>query len=178
MPEVPLNAAGRPRSPGTLPGLHAGRSPRNTGRRPPTVAELVAVIRHAGTGLHAARLRALIVVLWRAYASTRPSRSARRTSIGGAARCSCVAARALAVVRSAWTTGLGSSFSYLQGIDGTEIIDTDGRRPPMVPVDAALHLRRRGAVRPRSEATGGALVIQGAASGATTPIISPMPTER
>src|SRR3954447_16786488 len=33
---------------------------------PPTVAEIVAVMQHAGSGLHAARLRALIVVLWRA----------------------------------------------------------------------------------------------------------------
>jgi hypothetical protein len=33
---------------------------------PPTVAEIVAVMRHAGTGLRAARLRALSVVLWRA----------------------------------------------------------------------------------------------------------------
>lgn len=70
MPEVLLDAAGRPRSPATLPGSHAGRSPRNKGQRypadPPTVAEIVAVMRHAGTGLHAARLRALIVVLWRA----------------------------------------------------------------------------------------------------------------
>jgi integrase len=70
MPEVLLDAAGRPRSPATLPGFHAGRSPRNKGQRypadPPTVAEIVAVMRHAGTGLHAARLRALIVVLWRA----------------------------------------------------------------------------------------------------------------
>jgi integrase len=70
MPEVLLDAAGRPRSPATLPGFHAGRSPRNKGQRypadPPTVAEIVAVMRYAGTGLHAAPLRALIVVLWRA----------------------------------------------------------------------------------------------------------------
>jgi integrase len=70
MPELLLDAAGRPRSPATLPGFHAGRWPRNKGQRypadPPTVAEIVAVMRHAGTGLHAARLRALIVVLWRA----------------------------------------------------------------------------------------------------------------
>lgn len=54
----------------TVPGFHAGRSPRNKGRRypadPPTVVEIVAVMRHAGPGLHAARLRALNVVLWRA----------------------------------------------------------------------------------------------------------------
>jgi hypothetical protein len=56
MSEVCLDAAGRARSPATLPGFHAGRSPRNKGRRypadPHTVAEIVAVMRHAGTGLH------------------------------------------------------------------------------------------------------------------------------
>jgi integrase len=70
MPEVLLDAAGRPSSLATVPGFHVGRSPRNKGQRypadPPTVAEIVAVMRHAGSGLHAARLRALIVVLWRA----------------------------------------------------------------------------------------------------------------
>ena len=70
MPEVLLDAAGRPRSPATLPGFRAGRSPRNKGQRypadPPTVAEIVAVMRHAGTGPYGSRLRALIVVLWRA----------------------------------------------------------------------------------------------------------------
>ena len=49
---------------------HAGRAPRNKGQRdpadPPTVAEFVAVMGHGGAGLHAARLRALVVVLWRA----------------------------------------------------------------------------------------------------------------
>jgi hypothetical protein len=64
MPTVLLDAAGRPRSPATLPGFRAGRSPRNKGQHypadPPTVAEIVAAMRHAGTGLHAARLRALI----------------------------------------------------------------------------------------------------------------------
>lgn len=65
-----LDAAGHPRQPVTLPGYHAGRPPRNKGRRfpadPPTVEEIVAVMRAAGTGTDAARLRALVVVLWRA----------------------------------------------------------------------------------------------------------------
>jgi site-specific recombinase XerD len=65
-----LDSAGRRRSPATLPGYHAGRPPRNKGQRypadPPTVEEIVAVMRHAGAGRHGARLRALIVVLWRA----------------------------------------------------------------------------------------------------------------
>ena len=70
MPEVLLDAAGRPRSPATVAGYHAGRSPRNKGQRypadPPTVSEIVAVMRHAGSDVYGARLRALIVVLWRA----------------------------------------------------------------------------------------------------------------
>lgn len=65
-----LDAAGHPRAGVTQPGYHAGRPPRNKGRRfpadPPTVEEIVAVMRAAGPGPDGARLRALIVVLWRA----------------------------------------------------------------------------------------------------------------
>jgi site-specific recombinase XerD len=65
-----LDAAGRPRSPATLPGYHSGRPPRNKGLRypadPPRVEEIVAVMRQAGDGVHGARMRGLIVVLWRA----------------------------------------------------------------------------------------------------------------
>jgi site-specific recombinase XerD len=67
---VLFDAAGRPRSPATLPGYHAGRPPRNKGMRypadPPTVDEIVAVIRHTSGGRHGWRARAMIVVLWRA----------------------------------------------------------------------------------------------------------------
>ncbi len=70
MAEVLLDAAGRRRSPATMPGFHAGRPPRNKGVRypadPPTVEEIVAVMRQAGDGPHGRRLRALIAVLWRA----------------------------------------------------------------------------------------------------------------
>jgi site-specific recombinase XerC len=65
-----LDAAGRRRSPATMPGYHAGRPPRNKGIRypadPPTVDEIVAVMRHASDDCHGWRLRAMIVVLWRA----------------------------------------------------------------------------------------------------------------
>lgn len=48
----PLDAAGRPRSPATMPGYHAGRPPRNKGicypADPPRVEEIVAVMRQAG----------------------------------------------------------------------------------------------------------------------------------
>src|SRR4051794_30035311 len=70
MGEVLLDAAGRRRSPATMPGFHAGRPPRNKGRRypadPPSVEEIVAVMRAAGDRRHGCRVRALIVVLWRA----------------------------------------------------------------------------------------------------------------
>jgi integrase len=68
MSECPLDAAGRRRSPATLPGFHAGRPPRNKGMRypadPPTVEEIVAVMRAAGETIYGRRLRGLIVVLW------------------------------------------------------------------------------------------------------------------
>jgi integrase len=67
---VLLDAAGRRRSPATLPGYHAGRPPRNKGIRypadPPTIDEIVAVMRHTADDRHGWRLRAMIVVLWRA----------------------------------------------------------------------------------------------------------------
>jgi integrase len=70
MSELLLDAAGRRRSPATLPEFHAGRPPRNKGMRypadPPTIEEIVAVMRHAGDSVHGRRLRGLIVVLWRA----------------------------------------------------------------------------------------------------------------
>jgi site-specific recombinase XerD len=70
MSELPLDAAGRRRSPVTLPEFHAGRPPRNKGIRypadPPTVEEIIAVMRAAGDAVHGRRLRGLIVVLWRA----------------------------------------------------------------------------------------------------------------
>ena len=64
-----LDSAGRRRSPATLPGYHAGRVPRNKGIRypadPPTVEEIIAVMREVGPDRHGARLRGLIAVLWR-----------------------------------------------------------------------------------------------------------------
>lgn len=69
-PQQSLDAAGRRRSPATLPGHHAGHAPANKGRRypadPPPVDEIVAVMRQAGDDRHGRRLRAVIIVLWRA----------------------------------------------------------------------------------------------------------------
>jgi site-specific recombinase XerC len=65
-----LDAAGRRRSPATMPGYHAGRAPRNKGIRypadPPAVDEIVAVMRQTTEDRHGWRVRAMIVVLWRA----------------------------------------------------------------------------------------------------------------
>jgi integrase len=70
MSELLLDAAGRRRSPVTLPEFHAGRPPRNKGMRypadPPTIEEIVTVMRRAGDRAHGHRLRGPIVVLWRA----------------------------------------------------------------------------------------------------------------
>jgi site-specific recombinase XerD len=70
MSELLLDRAGRPRSPATMPGFHAGRPPRNKGLRypadPPKIEEIIAVMRAAGDCAHGRRLRGLIVILWRA----------------------------------------------------------------------------------------------------------------
>ena len=62
--------AGRRRSPATTSSFHQGLSPRNKGLRyppdPPTVEEIIAVMRAAGDGPEGVRLRGVIVVLWRA----------------------------------------------------------------------------------------------------------------
>jgi hypothetical protein len=54
-----LDAAGRRRSPATLPGYRRGSVPRNKGRRypahPPRVEEIIAVMRIAGDDVHGAR---------------------------------------------------------------------------------------------------------------------------
>src|SRR5438105_2560982 len=65
-----LDAAGRRRSPATTPSCRTGLAPRNKGQRypadPPSVDEIVAVMRQAGHDRHGHRLNALIVVVWRA----------------------------------------------------------------------------------------------------------------
>jgi len=71
MEPVPLlDRTGRRRSPATLSSFHVGRPPRNRGRRyppdPPTVEEIIAVMRAAGEQPEGVRLRGVIVVLWRA----------------------------------------------------------------------------------------------------------------
>jgi integrase len=65
-----FDTTGRKRSPAATPGYRAGCPPANKGARypadPPKVEEIIAVMRQAGTGIHADRVRGLIAVLWRA----------------------------------------------------------------------------------------------------------------
>lgn len=65
-----LDAAGHRRSSATMPGYHRGRPPRNKGEQhpadQPTIEEIVAVMRIVGDRPEGHRLRALIMLLWRA----------------------------------------------------------------------------------------------------------------
>jgi integrase len=87
-----LDAAGRRRSPATMPGYLCGRSPKNRGMRypadPPRAEEIIAVMRAAGANAYGLRLRALIAVIWRgglriseALALTESDVDARRGSV-------------------------------------------------------------------------------------------------
>jgi hypothetical protein len=62
-----IDAAGRRRSPATIPGYLAGRAPRNKGMQyppdPPRPEEIVLVMRQAGQDRHGLRIRALTAVL-------------------------------------------------------------------------------------------------------------------
>jgi site-specific recombinase XerD len=70
MESLPLDAAGHRRSPATTPGYHRGRPPRNKSEQypadPPTIEEIIAVMRIVGDRADGHRLRALVVLLWRA----------------------------------------------------------------------------------------------------------------
>jgi integrase len=70
MSEDLLDCLGRRRSPAARSAFHTGRPPANRGLHypadPPPVEEIIGVMRAAGTGAYADRLRAMIVVLWRA----------------------------------------------------------------------------------------------------------------
>jgi integrase len=142
-----LDAAGRRRSPATIPGFHAGRSPRNKGLRypvdPPTVTEIVAVMQIVGDRLHGRRLRGLVAVLWRAGLridealvlwrfAPHQLRHAHAVEIarGGVPL--------IVIQRQLGYSHLGITSVYLQGIDdNAEIIETvHARRAPMIPVSA------------------------------------------
>src|SRR5919205_576802 len=98
MTELLLDAGGRRRSPATMPGFHTRRPPRKGGHRypadPPTVEEIVAVMRAAGDGRHGGRVRGLIVVLWRAGLRIHEALALNESDLDHlAGHCSCPAAR-------------------------------------------------------------------------------------
>jgi integrase len=70
MSELLLDAAGRRRSPATLPQFTPVARRATNGQRypadPPTTEDVVAVMRRAVDGAHGRRLCGLIIVLWRA----------------------------------------------------------------------------------------------------------------
>ena len=117
MQSVLYDAAGHHRSPVTMPGFHEGRAPRNKGRRypadPPTVEEIIAVMRQAGSGLEGARLRALFVILWRAGLRIGEALDLAETDLDArVVRCWCVAVRVAGVVRSGWIAGRGHRWMH------------------------------------------------------------------
>ena len=114
MESLLLDAARHRRSPATTPGYHHGRAPRNKGLRypadPPTIEEIIAVMRAAGDEADGARLRALIVICGaQACGSAKRLPRPRPTSTVRAGRCSFAAARAAADARSAWAAGMEST---------------------------------------------------------------------
>jgi integrase len=85
-----LDAAGRRRSPATTPGFRAGIAPGNKGQTypadPPTVDEIVAVMRQVGDNRHGHRVTALIVVLWRAGLRIQEALSLTENDLDGSFR--------------------------------------------------------------------------------------------
>jgi hypothetical protein len=117
METVLLDRIGRRRSPATMPGCHVGRPPRNKGQRypadPPPVEEIIRVIRTAGDGPAADRLRGLIVVLWRSGLRISEALALAESDLDrGRGAIRCAAARAASAARSAWTTGAGNNSTH------------------------------------------------------------------
>lgn len=90
MESLLLDAAGPSRSPATMPGYHQGRAPRNKGLRypadPPTIEEIVAVMRSAGDRADSSAARADRDPLAGGIADQRSTRS-RRDRPGPRTRC-------------------------------------------------------------------------------------------
>jgi hypothetical protein len=149
-----LDVAGHRRSPVTMPGYHQGRPPKNKGLRfpadPPTVEEIIAVMSATGNGADGARLRALIIVLWRAGLRISEALDLAETDLDRSPRC-CRGAR-----REGRPASRGRHGPL--GVGSVDLVPGDSRVPAC-----------RGAVlchpRPhRREALGGLRGAQAAAS--------------
>ena len=116
MTELLLDAAGRRRSPATMPDSTpaARRATRASATRPTRRRSRRSSRSCAppATASTAGGCAALIVVLWRAGLRIHEALALAEPDLdAAAARCSSAAARAAAAARSAWTTGRGSSWS-------------------------------------------------------------------
>jgi integrase len=115
MDSIPLlDRAGRRRSPATTSSFHRGVPPRNKGLRyppdPPTVEEIVAVMRAGGDGPDGVRLRGVIIVLWRAGLRISEALALTETDLDQRpGRCWSAQGRAGSAGRSGWTIGRGST---------------------------------------------------------------------
>jgi integrase len=148
MESVPLlDCAGRRRSPATPSGFHQGRSPRNKGLRyppdPPTVEEIITVMRTAGDDPDGLRLRGVIVLLWRAGLRISEALALAESDLDPA-RGAVLVRRGKGAngVRSGWTAGHGSTSSRgspsVQACRSARCSACCGDRP------AAGHARRPG----------------------------------
>jgi len=130
---------------------------------PPTVEDIILVMRQAGDRTHGLRLRGLIVVLWRAglriseaLALAESDLDQTRGAILVRRVCGAFAPHQLrhahavemaregvplnVIQRQLDHANLGITSVYLEGIDNVEIIDTvRARRAPMIPASAGLH---------------------------------------
>jgi integrase len=100
-----------------MPGHHLGRPPRNKGRRypadPPTVEEIVAVMRCAGPTIYGLRTRALIVLLWRAGLRISEALALAESDFDSATGSVLVRrGKAASVVKWAWTAGPGNRSNH------------------------------------------------------------------
>lgn len=113
MESVLLDAAGRRRSPATMPGYHGGRPPRKGLRYPadpPSVEEIVAVMRATKDGANGARLRALVIVLWRAGLRISEALALAESDLDPARGAILVRrGKAASVARSGWIAGRANS---------------------------------------------------------------------
>ena len=149
-----LDITGRVRSPAATPGHRAGCAPPNKGQRypadPPTVEEIILVMREAGPGRYADRTRGLIAILWRAgCGSAKRSLSPRQTWTRRRGRCWSALARAGSDEWSGWMTGHGSMSAAGPSIGGSSC--------PSARCSASLPARPAGALgqRPRPAASSG-----------------------
>ena len=114
MESVLLDVAGHRRSPVTMPGYHRGRPPRNKGEQypadPPTVEEIVAVMRTIGDRAEGHRLRALIVLLWRAGLRISEARALQESDLDRSRGAVLIRrGKAASAARSEWIVGHGSN---------------------------------------------------------------------